>query len=140
MIKVGQGPGELPDGYVGNLSDFIIVKNKVIAFSSYKAMWFNEQGEFQEEKRLPTKGRANFIVTPDLNYYVFDSEISNEDRGRIITEKKIFNPFFSSLKTWLIISHHGWWENLYRDARYAAPTKKLNSYPLNWQICLEDIN
>ena len=71
MIKEGQGPRELPDGYVGSLTDFIIVKNKVIAFSSYKALWFNEKGEFQEEKRLPTKG-ANFIVTPDLNYYAFE--------------------------------------------------------------------
>jgi hypothetical protein len=72
MIKEGQGPGELPDGYVGSLIDFIIVKNKVIAFSSYKALWFNEKGEFQEEKRLPTKGWANFIVTPDLDYYAFE--------------------------------------------------------------------
>jgi len=73
MIKEGQGPGELPDGYVGSLSDFIIVKNKVIAFSSYKALWFNEKGEFLEEKRLPIKGfNANFIVTPDLNYYAFE--------------------------------------------------------------------
>lgn len=72
MIKVGQGPGELPDGYVGNLSDFIITKNKVIAFSSYKALWFNEKGEFQEEKRLPIKGSSNFIVTTDLNYYALE--------------------------------------------------------------------
>jgi hypothetical protein len=73
MIKEGQGPGELPDGYVGSLTDFIIVKNKVIAFSDYKALWFNEHGEFQEEKRLPINGwGANFIVTPDLNYYAFE--------------------------------------------------------------------
>jgi hypothetical protein len=73
MIKEGQGPGELPDGYVGSLTDFIIAKNKVIAFSSYKALWFDEKGEFQEEKRLPIKGfSANFIVTPDLNYYAFE--------------------------------------------------------------------
>jgi hypothetical protein len=72
MIKEGQGPGELPDGNFGSLIDFIVVKNKVIAFSSYKALWFNEKGEFQEEKRLPTKGRANFIATPDLNYYAFE--------------------------------------------------------------------
>jgi hypothetical protein len=73
MIKEGQGPGELPDGYVGSLTDFIIVKNKVIAFSSYKALWFNEKGKFQEEKRLPIKGfSANFIVTPDQNYYAFE--------------------------------------------------------------------
>jgi len=58
---------------VGSLGNFIIVKNKVIAFSSYKALWFNEKGEFQEEKRLPIKGfSANFIVTPDLNYYAFE--------------------------------------------------------------------
>ncbi len=72
MIKEGQGPGELPDGFVGRLIDFIIAKNKVIAFSPYKALWFNEKGKFQEEKRLPTKGRANFIVTPDLNYYALE--------------------------------------------------------------------
>ena len=73
MIKEGQGPGELPDGYVGSLADFIIAKNKVIAFSNNKALWFNEKGEFQEEKRLPINGFwANFIVTPDLNYYAFE--------------------------------------------------------------------
>jgi hypothetical protein len=73
MIKKGQGPGELPDGNFGSLVDFIIAKNKVIAFSSYKALWFNEKGEFQEEKRFPINGFwANFIVTPDLNYYAFE--------------------------------------------------------------------
>jgi hypothetical protein len=72
MIKEGQGPGELPDGNFGSLVYFIIAKNNVIAFSSYKALWFNEHGEFQEEKRLPTKGRSNFIVTPDLNYYALE--------------------------------------------------------------------
>ncbi len=72
MIKEGQGPGELPDGFVGSLSDFIIVKNKVIAISSYKVMWFNEKGEFQEEKRLPIKGWTDFIATPNLNYYAFE--------------------------------------------------------------------
>ena len=80
MIKVGQGPGELPDGNFGSLVDFIIAKNKVIAFSSYKAMWFNEQGEFQEEKRLPTKGWADFIVTSDLNYYVFERISPRRDK------------------------------------------------------------
>ena len=72
MIKEGQGPGEMPDGYVGSLRDFFVAKNKVVAFSSYKALWFNEKGEFQEEKRVSIKGRADFIVTPDLNYYAFE--------------------------------------------------------------------
>jgi hypothetical protein len=72
MIKEGQGPGEMPSGYVGSLTDFIIAKNKVIAFSSYKALWFNEKGEFQEEKKLPIKNCTDLIVTPDLNYYVFE--------------------------------------------------------------------
>ncbi len=72
MIKEGQGPGEMPSGYVGSLRDFFVAKNKVIAFSSYKALWFNEKGEFQEEKRVSIKGRADFIVTPDLNYYAFE--------------------------------------------------------------------
>ena len=88
MIKEGQGPGELPDGYVGSLRDFIIVKNKVIAFSDYKALWFNEHGEFQEEKRLPTKGSANFIVTPDLNYYVLERIESRRDKKPKVDSSK----------------------------------------------------
>ena len=80
MIKEGQGPGELPDGYVGSLTDFIIVKNKVIAFSDYKALWFNEKGEFQEEKRLPIKSYTDLIVTPNLNYYVFERISPQRDK------------------------------------------------------------
>ena len=49
LIEEGQGPGELQDSFIGNLSNFALVGNKVIAFSGYpyKVMWFNEKGEFQ---------------------------------------------------------------------------------------------
>jgi hypothetical protein len=96
MIKEGQGPGELPDGNFGSLVYFIIVKNKVIAFSSYKALWFNEHGEFQEEKRLPTSFLSNFIVTPDLNYYAFERK-----NPRYVERQKV-GPYKYPVYLWRI--------------------------------------
>jgi len=96
MIKEGQGPGELPDGFFGSLLDFFIVKNKVIAFSSYKAIWFNEKGEFQEEKRVPVNGLANFIVTPDLEYYAFERISPRQD------EVQKVGPYKYTMYLWRI--------------------------------------
>jgi len=125
MIKEGQGPGEMPDGFVGSLTDFIIVKNKVIAFSSYKALWFNEKGEFQEEKRLPTSLFSNFIVTPDLNYYALERIRPRRDELQKVGPYKYplylwrFSPDFKEKE--LIYK----WEisgNIYRDGDYTFPT------------------
>ncbi len=125
LIGEGQGPGELPDGYVGSLRDFIIVKNKVIAFSSYKALWFDEKGEFQEEKRLPTNLFTNFIVTPDLNYYALERIRPQRDELRKVGPYKypmylwLFSPDFKEKE--LIYK----WEisgNIYADGNYSFPT------------------
>ena len=108
MIKEGQGPGELPDGYVGSLLDFFIAKNKVIAFSSYKALWFNEKGEFQEEKRVPIKGWANFIVTPDLNYYVLERISPRRD------ERQKVGPYKYPMYLWRISPDYKEKEMIYK--------------------------
>jgi len=108
MIKEGQGPGELPDGYVGSLGNFIIVKNKVIAFSSYKALWFNEHGEFQEEKRLPTSFLSNFIVTPDLNYYAFERIRPRRD------EVQKVGPYKYTINLWRISPDYKEKEMIYK--------------------------
>lgn len=77
LIGEGQGPGELQDSFIGNLSNFALVGNKVIAFSGYpyKIMWFNEKGEFQKEKRLPQGRGPQYFVTQNLNYYILEEEI-----------------------------------------------------------------
>jgi len=127
MIKEGQGPGELPDGNFGSLIDFIIAKNKVIAFSSYKALWFNEKGEFQEEKRLPTSLFTNFIVTPDLNYYALERIRPRRDELQKVGPYKYpmylwrFSPDFKEKE--LIYK----WElsgNIYADGNYSFPTPR----------------
>jgi len=77
LIGEGQGPGELVDDFIGNLSNFALVGNEVIAFSGYpyKIMWFNEKGEFQKEKKLPMGRGPQYFVTPNLNYYILEEEI-----------------------------------------------------------------
>jgi hypothetical protein len=121
MIKEGQGPGELPDGYVGSLHDFFVAKNKVIAFSSYKALWFNEKGEFQEEKRVHINGLADFIVTRDLNCYAFERISPRKDERQKVGPYKYtmylwrFSPDFKEKE---VIYK---WEvpgNIYKDGRY----------------------
>jgi hypothetical protein len=126
MIKLGQGPGELQDSFVGNLNDFFIVKNKVIAFSSKKVLWFNEQGEFQEEKRLPIKSRADFIVTPDLNYYALGRKVFRKN------EMPSAGPFKIPLFLWRISPDFKEKEVIYTWELMGNINKEKGTFSLGW--------